>query len=163
MSEYKRNSLMKQKKDKVILSFQDFLSAGGPATYPELCQAGIIRVYLPKDLHNKKLSKKEKEDVLENLLREKAEENGYSHVFYVGYSKDLTSISGDAYKKTEFEYIRKGLVKQVEDIIAREKFSETMNNVFGLMTKSKRTIESDILGKSEKCYLTDDETQYLDE
>lgn len=118
---------MKEKKPGVILVSQDFLSSGGSDTFPELNLEGKIEINLPENLCKKGISKEKKKKELTKLLKHRAEEEGYSHIFFIYYSNDYSTIIGDAYSNST--YIIKGLVKQFEEQVQDRK-SRRWNDIF---------------------------------
>jgi len=122
-----------EKKPKVVLACQDFLSAGGCNTYPDLILEGRVEAELPKDLRGKKLSADKKKEILQELVEEKARERGCSHVFYFGYNAALTLALGDAYRKSSGpEFIHMSLTERFKAKKEREKYDRDLKKYLGL-------------------------------
>ena len=111
---------MTDKAPNVKVACEDFLSAGGHNTFPDLTLEGRIEVMLPKDFRGKKLTKEQKKEILVDLLKKKAHKLGCSHVFYFGYSQNHNLAVGDGYK-THYQEIK--LSEQLDAYIKEEKYN----------------------------------------
>ena len=108
-------------KQKVIVLFQDFLSAGGVLSYPDLKPKERIEIDLPERLQKKKLSKEKRKSYLLHRLEEIAREKGCTYVFATRYSMKGDCIVGDAFEpKENFNLV--SLVNDFDEKIKNKKY-----------------------------------------